>query len=50
MGAESCAGQRSVQRTSSWVRGGAFTTSALISAGMFAMFLFLAYYLQLDLG
>lgn len=32
------------------VRGGAFTTSALISAGMFAMFLFLAYYLQLDLG
>jgi len=32
------------------VRGGAFTTSALLSAGMFAMFLFLAYYLQLDLG
>lgn len=31
------------------VRGGAFATSALISAGMFAMFLFLAYYLQLDL-
>lgn len=32
------------------VRGGAFATSALLSAGMFAMFLFLAYYLQLDLG
>lgn len=32
------------------VRGGAFATSALISVGMFAMFLFLAYYLQLDLG
>jgi len=32
------------------VRGGAFTTSALIGAGMFAMFLCLAYYLQLDLG
>jgi len=32
------------------VRGGSFTASALISAGMFAMFLFLAYYLQLDLG
>ena len=31
------------------VRGGSFTTSALISAGMFAMFLLLAYYLQLDL-
>lgn len=32
------------------VRGGSFVTSTLISAGMFAMFLFLAYYLQLDLG
>ena len=32
------------------MRGGSFATSALISAGMFAMFLFLAYYLQLDLG
>lgn len=32
------------------VRGGSFTASALISAGMFAMFLLLAYYLQLDLG
>lgn len=32
------------------VRAGSFVTSALISAGMFAMFLFLAYYLQLDLG
>lgn len=31
------------------VRAGSFATSALISAGMFAMFLFLAYYLQLDL-
>lgn len=31
-------------------RGGAFATSTLISAGMFAMFLFLAYYLQLDHG
>jgi len=32
------------------VRGGSFITSASISAGMFAMFLLLAYYLQLDLG
>ncbi len=32
------------------VRGGSFVTSALISAGMFAMFLLLAYYLQLDLA
>lgn len=32
------------------LRGGSFATSALISAGMFAMFLFLAYYLQDDLG
>jgi EmrB/QacA subfamily drug resistance transporter len=32
------------------IRGGAFLTSALVSAGMFAMFLFLAYYLQDDLG
>jgi EmrB/QacA subfamily drug resistance transporter len=32
------------------VRGGSLATSALISAGMFAMFLLLAYYLQLDLG
>jgi EmrB/QacA subfamily drug resistance transporter len=32
------------------LRGGSFITSALISAGMFAMFLFLAYYLQGDLG
>lgn len=31
------------------VRGGSFAASALISAGMFAMFLFLAYYLQIDL-
>lgn len=32
------------------VRGGSFATSTLISAGMFAMFLFLAYYLQVDLA
>jgi len=32
------------------VRGGSFAASALISAGMFAMFLLLTYYLQLDLG
>ena len=32
------------------IRGGSFATSALISAGMFAMFLLLAYYLQVDLG
>lgn len=32
------------------VRGSAFAVSALVSAGMFAMFLFLAYYLQIDRG
>jgi len=32
------------------LRGSSFITSALLSAGMFAMFLFLAYYLQGDLG
>ena len=32
------------------VRAGAFTASTLLSAGMFAMFLFLAYYLQRDRG
>ena len=31
-------------------RGGAFLSALLVSAGLFAMFLFLAYYFQLNLG
>ncbi len=32
------------------LRGGCFATSGLLSVGMFAMFLFLSYYLQIDLA